>query len=579
MGKILLVDDDQSARVTLSIALKSAGFSVEIVDNGRKALQRLDEEIYEWVISDVNMPDMNGVELVRKIRNQDEKIRIVLISAFRSPDDLQGLQIQGFLEKPINVQKLYSILRNEPISKEEEFAPRINRMSNEFRHGTGPKSKDPGIIQFKDEMEKRAFEKMSFNVYELLEQKVAERTQELLEKQRNLEDAYYELRKTKRYLENLLDASPNCILSADIEMGVLSCNTAAEETFGYTRDEILGQSIAALRAPDAEEKSREIYARTLAAGSWAGEIEGRRHDGEIFPLSLVTSRVVDEKGKVIAILEMSREITEEKKMEQQLLYAEKLSVLGQLAPKIAHEINNPLHVISANAQLGLMVIDDKEKVRSCLHKVFNETDRIEHLTRQLMDVARPTDLNIRELSVVDVLENALLFLKDVGEIKQLEVRKEFSEGLPKIHADQAQMEQVFRNLILNASQAMEESNEKCLTVVARPAEDSNFVEVLISDTGYGIPEEYREQIFEPFFTTKKVGKGNGLGMPIIRGIVQRHQGRIELQSEVGAGSTFHVFLRVNCNGREDPSCAVSHPGGRRDPVGEKVGAGIGWIRE
>ncbi|NOY52930.1 MAG: response regulator [Deltaproteobacteria bacterium] len=579
MGKILLVDDDQSARVTLSIALKSAGFSVEIVDNGRKALQRLGEDSYEWVISDVNMPDLDGVELVRKIREQDHEIRIVLISAFRSPDEIQGLQIQGFLEKPINVRKLYAILRNEPVSEEEEFAPRINRTSSEFLHEEDRRSKDPEIIQFKDEMEKQEFEKMSFNVYELLEKKVEERTQELLEKQRNLEDAYYELRKTKRYLENLIDASPNCIISTDIEMGILSCNTAAEETFGYTRDELLGQSMAALRAPEAEEMSHEIYARTLEAGSWTGEIAGRRRDGEVFPLSLVTSRVVDEEGRIIAILEMSREITEEKKMEQQLLYAEKLSVLGQLAPKIAHEINNPLHVISANAQLGLMVIDDKEKVRSCLHKVFNETDRIEHLTRQLMDVARPTELNIRELSVVDLLENALLFLRDVGEIKRLEVHKEYSERLPKIHADQAQMEQVFRNLILNASQAMEESAEKCLTVAVRPAEDSDFIEVLISDTGCGIPEEYREQIFEPFFTTKKVGKGNGLGMPIIRGIVQRHQGRIEVESEVGAGSTFHIFLRVNCSGRADPLSAGTHHGRMPDAGEEKVGAGIGWNRE
>jgi len=579
MGKILLVDDDQSARVTLSIALKSEGFAVEIVDNGQEALRRLGEDTYEWVISDVNMPGLNGVDLVRRIRRQDGKIKIILISAFRSPDDLQGLQVKGFLEKPINVQKLYSILRNEPVFEEQEFAPRVNRMTGGFRRGKGKRSKDPDVIQFKDDMEKQEFERMSLNIYELLEKKVEERTQELLEKQRNLEDAYYELRKTKRYLEHLIDASPNCIISTDIEMGILSCNTAAEKTFGYTRDEILGRNIASLRASESEVKNREIHDRTLKEGSWTGEIAGKRRNGEVFPLSLVTSRVVDEEGRTIAILEMSREITEEKKMEQQLLYAEKLSVLGQLAPKIAHEINNPLHVISANAQLGLMVIEDPAKVQSCMQKVLNETERIEHLTRQLMDVARPTELNIRELSVVDLLENALLFLKDVGEIKRLEVHKDYHERLPMIHADQAQMEQVFRNLILNASQAMEESAEKRLTVAVRTAEDPNFVEVLISDTGCGIPEEYLEQIFEPFFTTKKVGKGNGLGMPIIRGIVQRHEGRIEVESEVGAGSTFHVYLPVNCCGSgERPSAGLKH-GRMQDAEGEKVGVGNGLNRE
>ncbi len=579
MGKILLVDDDQSARVTLSIALKSEGFAVEIVDNGQEAMRRLGEDTYEWVISDVNMPGLNGVELVRKIRMQDKEIRIILISAFRSPDDLQGLQVKGFLEKPINVQKLYSILRDEPVSEEQEFAPRVNRVTNGLWREDGKRLKDPEIIQFKDDMEKQEFEKMSLNVYELLEKKVEERTQELLEKQRNLEDAYYELRKTKRYLEHLIDASPNCIISTDIEMGILSCNTAAEETFGYTRDELLGRSIAALRAHGAEAQNHEIYVRTLEEGSWAGEIAGKRHDGETFPLSMVTSRVVDEGGRTIAILEMSREITEEKKMEQQLLYAEKLSVLGQLAPKIAHEINNPLHVISANAQLGQMVIDDKAKVQSCLHKVLNETDRIEHLTRQLMDVARPTELNIRGLSVMDLLDNALLFLKDVGEIKRLDVQKDYSEGLPVIYADQSQMEQVFRNLILNASQAMEESSEKRLTVSVRPAEDPNFVEVLISDTGCGIPEEHLEQIFEPFYTTKKVGKGNGLGMPIIQGIVQRHRGRIEIESKVGEGSTFHVYLPVDCGGCGNRSADGLQHEEREIRSDEKVGMGHEIIGE
>ncbi|PIX84786.1 MAG: hypothetical protein COZ32_11815 [Nitrospirae bacterium CG_4_10_14_3_um_filter_53_41] len=543
MGKILLVDDDQSARVTLSIALKSEGFSVEIVDGGEEALQRIDQGAYDWVISDVNMPGMNGMELVQRIQAVRPDMQIILISAYRSRDELKDLKICGFLEKPIDIQKLYRILRHEPVPSVEPFAPWINRSTGGLT--TKSRTRDPDrseVIQFKDALARQEFEKRTFNFYELLEKKVEERTRELLEKQRNLEDAYFELRKTKRYLENLIDASPECVISTDVEKGILSFNTMAEKTFGYTRDEVFGNPISILRPRWVEKKNEEIYEMTFREGRWNGESEGMRKNGEVFPMSLFTSGVLDEEGKIIAVLDMSRDITEEKKMEQQLLYAEKLSVLGQLAPKIAHEINNPLHVISANLQFAQMVQDDREKVKTCLEKGLQEVGRIEHLTRQLMDVARPTELNICELSIEDVLENTLLFLKDVGEIKRLEVRRNFTRGLPRISGDQSQLEQVFRNLIINASQAMEGSSSRILTVSTRFLPDLRYVEVTVSDTGCGIPKENLEKIFEPFFTTKEKGKGNGLGLPIIKGIVERHKGRIEVTSRPGEGTDFTVFL-------------------------------------
>ncbi len=555
MGKILLVDDDQSARVTLSIALKSEGFTVEIVDSGEEALQRIEEDDYEWVISDINMPHINGIELVRKIRERVPGMEIILISAYRSGSQLEDLKINGFLEKPIDIRKLYHILRHEESPEEESFEPRtgINRVSAGAWLKDRMTSRNRDVIRFKNPLEKQEFEKRTFDFYELLEKKVAERTRELLEKQRNLEDAYFDLRKTKGYLEHLLDASPTCIISTDVEMGILSFNAKAEQTFGFTREEVFGKNIDMLRPPHAQDENREIYEKTLKEGGWTGELEGVRKNGETFPMSLVTSTVMNENGRIVAVLEMSRDISEEKKMEQQLLYAEKLSVLGQLAPKIAHEINNPLHVISANTQFGLMVLDNPEKVRTCLEKALNETGRIEHLTRQLMDVARPMKLNIRELSVRDLMENALLFLKDVGEIKRLQVVRSYSEDLPGIQGDQAQLEQVFRNLILNASQAMEESEKKVLTVSLHPSREKPFVEVTISDTGCGIPEENLERIFEPFFTTKTRGrvKGNGLGVAIVNGIVQRHHGWIEVKSVVGVGTDFKVFLPIH-HERNDP---------------------------
>ncbi len=539
MSRILLVDDDQSARVTLSIALKGEGFAVDMVDQGEAVLRRLTEDAYDWVISDIQMPELNGIELVHRIKAKHPRVRIALISAYRCEEDLQGLAVEGFLEKPIDIEKLCHLLHHGKLPQGSDFASRVQRWGGAL--GTeAPAPRE--VIRFRNASDKEAFERRTFDFYELLEKKVQERTQELLEKQRNLEAAYGALRETKGFLEHLINATPDCVVATDAHGTVLSFNRTAERAYGYGAQEMIGRNIAHLRAPAAQASLPAMYETTLQVGRWRGESEGVRKDGSTFPLSVMTSRVLDESGQVIAILEMSRDMTEAKRMEQQLLYAEKLSVLGQLAPKIAHEINNPLHVVSANAQLGLLMLGDKEKVQACLEKVLSETTRIEHLTRQLMDVARPTELHMRPLSGQELLENAITFLSDVGEIKRLEVCRHYADGLPPLHGDQAQLEQALRNLILNASQAMEGEKKKRLSVGTGLTTDGAFVEIRIADTGCGIAGKSIERIYEPFFTTKDKGKGNGLGMPIVKGIVERHGGYMEVESTLGVGTVFHIYL-------------------------------------
>ncbi len=555
MSRILLVDDDQSARVTLSIALKAEGFAVDMVDEGDTALRRLSEHAYEWVISDIQMPGLNGIELVQRIKAKHPRVRIALISAYRSEEDLQGLDVAGFLEKPIDVEKLCHLLQHGRLPDKSDFASRLQRRRRSLAsEGAAPRE----VIRFRDASDREAFERRTFDFYELLEKKVQERTQELVEKQQNLEEAYRALRETKGFLEHLINATPDCVVATDTEGNILSFNQTAEVTYGHGAREMVGRNVACLRSPAAQASLADIHETTLQAGGWRGETEGIRRDGSVFPLSVITSRVLDKSGRVIAILEMSRDITEAKRMEQQLLYAEKLSVLGQLAPKIAHEINNPLHVISANAQLGLLLLEDREKVQACLEKALGETTRIEHLTRQLMDVARPTELQMRPLSARDLSENALAFLNDVGEIKRLEVCRDYVDELPAVLGDQAQLEQALRNLILNASQAMEGAQTKRLSVGTRLSAEGELVEITIADTGCGISGESLERIYEPFFTTKERGRGNGLGMPIVKGIVERHGGRIEVESAVGVGTVFRVYLPVHATQETKAAALVVH---------------------
>ncbi|MFH1624307.1 MAG: response regulator [Pseudomonadota bacterium] len=237
-------------------------------------------------------------------------------------------------------------------------------------------------------------------------------------------------------------------------------------------------------------------------------------------------------------------------LEEQLLYAKKLTILGQLAPKIAHEINNPLQIIYGRAQQGLMKSKGEETLKSYFESVLKEAERIDHIAQQLMRYGRPIAYRKDRINVEDILKSCIGLLKDFGEIKRCEIHEFYREGLPLIRGDKSQLEQVFINLIINASHAMEEAKEKKLVIETSASSDGAFVEVGVTDTGYGIPEENIKHIFTPFFTTKEAEKGNGLGLSVVKSFVNKHQGRIEVASSLGKGTTFKIILPVDSNGEQ-----------------------------
>ena len=236
-------------------------------------------------------------------------------------------------------------------------------------------------------------------------------------------------------------------------------------------------------------------------------------------------------------------------LEEQLMHAEKLTVLGQLAPKIAHEINNPLQIIYGRAQQGMIKSKHGEPLNKYFDSIFAEAERIDHITKQLMSYGRPSEHKKETIDIKDVLEDSLTLLKDFGEIKRCEIHRFYKKSLPfLIGVDKFQFEQVFINLIINASHAMEGVEEKKLVVTTDVSSEENSIEINISDTGCGMSEENMEKIFTPFFTTKEGAKGNGLGLSVVRTIVHKHQGRIKVKSKVGKGTSFKIILPVDFNG-------------------------------
>jgi signal transduction histidine kinase len=231
-----------------------------------------------------------------------------------------------------------------------------------------------------------------------------------------------------------------------------------------------------------------------------------------------------------------------KESQEQLLHAEKLTSLGQLAASVAHEINNPLAgVLTYTKLLAKKIAGDtlrKEEALDYLSKMESEVNRCSRIIRNLLDFSRQTEPRLKLVDINQVLEQVLAMVGHQAQIQKVEVVKEFSSSLPEVMADFDQLQQVFTNLTLNAIQAMSGGGKLTL----RTSMENSQVKIDVQDTGSGISKENLSKLFTPFFTTKEKGKGVGLGLAVVQRIIERHKGRIQVQSEEGKGTTFSIYL-------------------------------------
>ncbi len=245
----------------------------------------------------------------------------------------------------------------------------------------------------------------------------------------------------------------------------------------------------------------------------------------------------------------NRTYQELKDVQEQVIRSEKLASLGKLSATIAHEINNPIAAVLTYINLMMKLVsrgrfsqDRVEDISRYLKTMSSEMTRCGDIVKNLLAFSRQTRTEIKMQDIDPIIRRTLDLLSHDLTLKEIQLIVNIAPDLPQVKCDFRQIQQALLNLISNASEAME--NGGTLTVSATPAERSGFVEITISDTGCGIPREDQKSIFEPFFTTKEEGKGVGLGLSVVYGIISNHNGSIEVESEVGEGSTFRVLLPV-----------------------------------
>ncbi len=347
-----------------------------------------------------------------------------------------------------------------------------------------------------------------------------------------------------RMLAHSLKSIGECVRITGRDDRILFVNEAFLKTYGYTEEELIGQPIPILRSPRAANpREEEILGATLAGG-WRGELINRRKNGSEFPVFLSTSVVRDDAGSPIVLVGVATDLTERKRLEEQFAHAQRMETVGALAGGIAHDFNNLMQAVLSHTQLVLAHSYEPDQVRTWARKI---QERIAHgasITRQLLIFSRREVAKVELLDLNEVVRSTSGFLHHLIR-ENVTVQLDLASSPLPIEADRGQLEQAVMNLAANASEAM--PNGGRLTFETGVAENGD-AQLVVRDTGRGIPEEVRDRIFEPFFSTKHASEGAGLGLAVVHGIVSEHGGRIEVESDLGKGTTFRITLPRKVSG-------------------------------
>ncbi|MBP8984267.1 MAG: PAS domain S-box protein [Syntrophobacterales bacterium] len=375
----------------------------------------------------------------------------------------------------------------------------------------------------------------------------------LLESKRQLEERNRELMRTKNFLQGILDSSADCIVTADLAGTLLYVTPSVKKMTGYEPAEVTGKKVY-----DFYEKGIEDARTIMEEVREKGELRDhslrvRAKSGEFIDVSVSISPMVDENGAPLGTLGIVRDVRERKKLESQLMHAQKMEAIGTLAGGIAHDFNNLLMGVQGYASLVLLDLDEGHPHFYKLKCIQELVKSGAALTGQLLGFARGGRY---EVVPADLNEIAKLSVSLFGRTrKQVRFHERYGRDLWAVEVDVGQMRQVFLNLFVNAFDAMPEGGDvyvdtENVLLDEKYAEycgvrPGPFVKLSVTDTGPGMDESTIGRIFEPFFTTKEMGRGTGLGLATVYGIVKGHGGIIDVHSRVGYGTTFNIYIPMS----------------------------------
>lgn len=350
-----------------------------------------------------------------------------------------------------------------------------------------------------------------------------------------------------------IDQAAEIVKITDAEGTIQYVNPAFEVVTGYSREEIIGKNPRVFKSGEQDDDFyKELWATLVAGGIWKGRFINKKKDGTLYTEEATISPVKDGSGTIVNYVAVKRDVTEERKLEEQLRQSQKMQSIGQLVGGVAHDFNNLLQVINGYAEIAQKQIAQNKSPAVSIDEITKAGEHAGDLVRQLLVFSRQQVIDPKNLDLNQEIESSKKMLdRLIGE----HIRFQFFAGndLGLVFADKSQIQQVLMNLCVNARDAMPDGGELTIQTknIVISSQDlkahlltqaGRYILLSIADTGCGMDKKTCEKIFEPFFTTKEVGKGTGLGLSTVYGIVKQNNGHIHVYSELGKGTEFKIYL-------------------------------------
>lgn len=366
-----------------------------------------------------------------------------------------------------------------------------------------------------------------------------------------------------------IEQGDDVVIITDIDGLIQYANPAFETVTGYSRKEVLGQNPRIFKSGKQDEAFyREMWDTLTSGNTFHGRMINKRKDGSLYTEDATISPIRDAAGNIVSYVAVKRDVTAHIQLETQLIQAQKMESVGRLAGGVAHDYNNMLSVILGYTEMAMDQVDPKDQLYADLMEVYNAGKRSRDITAQLLAFARKQIISPVVMDLNETVDGMLKMLhRLIGE--DIDFAWEPAIRLWPVNMDLSQLDQILANLCVNARDAISGVGKITIETENITLDESycaehagfkpgDFVMLAVSDNGCGMDKETLEHIFEPFFTTKEVGKGTGLGLPMIYGIVKQNNGFINVYSEPGQGTTFRIYLPRHTIGTDEAVMEVTH---------------------
>lgn len=497
MKKLLVIEDEASTRDLLKMSLESDGYTVFMAENGPKGLEIFARELPSVVLTDIKMPGMDGIEVLRRVKEQGPDTEVIVITGHGEMNlAVQALHLEAsdFINKPISDEGLSVALR-------------------------------------------RAEEKI------WLREKLKEYTEDL---EKIIQETNKELVKRHELEHNIIQTSMDGIIANDRQGKIIIFNEGAERIYGYTREEALSKIHVTQLYPEGQAKQIK---KMIYGDEYGGPgrlinyaVEVLTQTGELVPI-LLSATIIDEKGEEVATVGHFKDMREIKRLEDELLTSERMATVGQTTAGIAHGVKNILH----GMKLGAFMIDtgfDKDKPES-LRKGWNlvrkNINRVSKMTKEMLSLASTAPPAFEVCSLNEIVEEVCELLAEEISRRGISLVLELDPSLPQVTVDPDGIHTCLLNLVTNAIEAFPEDTSGGQVTVSSRDEGEAGVHLQVRDSGEGMSEELLERVLENLFTTKGA-RGTGLGLAITQKIVHEHGGTIQVESEPKKGTCFTIIL-------------------------------------